>query len=237
MREMIKILFKSLGYEIHRTSKFGMRIIHRRYGALFNNMDGQERQVAPTIQGIRKDHRARYKLACSYVQNEGKILDFACGIGYGSFILSKNSHAVEIDAVDKNIESIAYANKYYQCDKIKYIVENAHNFVPAINYYDLIVSFETIEHLEHIDEYLKRIAKSLKNTGIFICSTPNQSVSPFNPVTSKYHIRHYTPLEFDHLLKSNGFIVNEKKSQYSQLSSKIWNNWDGRYLIAICSKY
>ena len=236
MKKWIKSFFQFMNYEIYRTSKFGIHIFHRKYGARMNNMDRYERQVAPTIRGIRIDHRARYRLACDYIRNEGKILDFACGIGYGAYLLSRNPHSTEIDAVDKSHESIAYANRYYHSSKIAYKAEHDSHFDPAMNHYDLIVSFETIEHLEQVDAYLKRIARSLKSSGVFICSTPNQAVIPFHPVMSKYHLRHYTPLEFGRLLQTNGFNVIEQKSQQFQFSSKISDNWDGRYLIAICTK-
>jgi len=44
-----------------------------------------ERQVSPTLDGIRKDHLARYKWAAKRLS--GCVYDIGCGIGYGSKIL------------------------------------------------------------------------------------------------------------------------------------------------------
>jgi hypothetical protein len=53
---------------------------------IFPMRDG-ERQVAPTLEGIRRDHVARYEWAARRLK--GRVLDACCGIGYGTQILAK----------------------------------------------------------------------------------------------------------------------------------------------------
>ena len=62
--------------------------------------------------GTGLEHIHRYKFALNYVKSK-KILDIACGEGYGSNILS--SEAEKVLGIDISSESINYAkNKYFK---------------------------------------------------------------------------------------------------------------------------
>ena len=68
------------------------------------SMDKGERQIATDLEQIRTDHRERYYFATEYVKDGDKILDFACGIGYGSKIIINNNKNVEISTLNKILE-------------------------------------------------------------------------------------------------------------------------------------
>ena len=70
-----------------------------------------ERQVAPTLDGIRRDHVARYEFAARVLPTPSRVIDFACGVGYGTRILGDAGHQALGFDVDK--EAIAYARKHY----------------------------------------------------------------------------------------------------------------------------
>ena len=75
-----------------------------------------ERQVSPTLDGIRGDHRNRYQWAIQHVI--GRVTDLACGVGYGSVILAEAG--IKVRAVDIDSEAIAYAKEYYLHPLINY---------------------------------------------------------------------------------------------------------------------
>ena len=72
--------------------------------------------------------------------------------------------------------------------------------------FDLIVSLETVEHVEDDSAYTAEMQRVLKKDGLLLCSTPNRRVlnpgrtlsdHPFN----QFHIREYSPSEFENLLR------------------------------------
>ena len=50
-------------------------------------MHDGERQVAPSLDGIRKDHVERYKLAAE-IFGGLSVMDVGCGVGYGAKVLA-----------------------------------------------------------------------------------------------------------------------------------------------------
>lgn len=119
-----------------------------------------------------KCHISRYEFAASILNNDKIVGDFACGTGYGSVYLSKN--ALEVFGIDLNKKVIDRISKKYENIKnIKFINKNLLD-IKYENFFDCIVSFETIEHLKEpeINELLKLFNKALKNNGYIVFSTP-----------------------------------------------------------------
>src|SRR4051812_20009065 len=104
-----------------------------------------ERQVAPDLSGIRRDHLARYEWVASRLPRKSRIVDFACGIGYGAKILADGG--AKVHAFDNDAEAIAYGRKFYAHRAVKLAVNDA-NRPPKLPAVDAAVCFETIEHLE-----------------------------------------------------------------------------------------
>ncbi len=102
-----------------------------------------------------------------------RVLDIACGEGYGSNILS--NVAKEVLGVDLNQDALKLAKKKYANDNLAFFKADCTTFVEPLAF-DVAVSFETIEHLsiEEQKKFLKCIGESLKEDGIFIVSTPNK---------------------------------------------------------------
>jgi len=194
-----------------------------------------ERGAWSTVDSVRADHKGRYRFACSYVPLDGKVLDVACGIGYGSYIISKDSAAKEIVAVDVSEDALEYGRKYYQTEKIKFVQGDCHTVLLPDDYFDLVVSFETVEHLEQPELFLRRLNKSLKSDGYLIISSPNESRYPYGP-GSKYHVRHYTPAQLIALLEMCGFSIAGEFNQQSRESQRVFQGTDGLYLIMVCHK-
>jgi len=105
----------------------------------------------------------------------GKVLDFASGCGYGSFILASNPEITEITAVDKNKKAYDWAIKEYSHEKILYKNIEAENIS---GHFDTMVSLETIEHLN--DPKILNIIAERCSVKQIILSFPNKKSTHFN---------------------------------------------------------
>jgi 2-polyprenyl-3-methyl-5-hydroxy-6-metoxy-1,4-benzoquinol methylase len=152
-------------------------------------------QFVPGIQKQRlvEEHEARYAYA-ERITDGKRVLDIACGTGYGTAELAKS--ATSAVGVDISEESIAYANANYQAPNLEYIHASATDDIFASSSFDLICSFETIEHLTEKERlaYLQNLKKWLKPDGTILFSTPNRTiVSPFSAKPlNQYHIQEFT---------------------------------------------
>ncbi len=129
-----------------------------------------------------------------------KVLDLACGEGYGSFLMSEWG-AKEVVGVDISKEAIHSANKNFKKDNIKFVNSNVEdlNFIED-NSFDLIVSFETIEHLSNPNLFLKEIKRVIRPEGAIIISCPNDYFYyPNEKEHNKYHMKKYTFNDFKKL--------------------------------------
>jgi SAM-dependent methyltransferase len=185
-----------------------------------------ERQVSPTLDGIRRDHVARYEFAAERLAGKS-VIDCACGIGYGAKIMA--DAGAKVKAIDIDQDAILYGLAHYDDNHITHVVADAQNIGPFSGY-DAIVSFETIEHIEDPLPVLKRYARSVPQ---LICSVPNEDVLPHQGKV-KYHYRHYTPEQFEFLLNRSGWQIDEWHGQAGP-ESEVEPNLPGRTLIAVCS--
>lgn len=169
----------------------------------------RERQVAPTLAGIRADHVARYAYASTLLAADHAIttvLDAACGIGYGSQLLAQNP-AWKVVALDRDEGALNYARGHYSAPNLRYAPADLCAPLALPERIDAVVSFETIEHLPDAPAFLRTVKGLLRPGGALVCSTPNESTNPFNPQVFPYHIRHYTEPELVELLEAAGFEV------------------------------
>jgi SAM-dependent methyltransferase len=191
-----------------------------------------ERQVSPTIEGIRRDHVARYEWIAKYLAPESKVIDFACGIGYGCNILAKAGH--EANGFDIDEEAIEYANTHYKLDKSDFFLDDGNN-PGELGEYDAAISLETIEHVEDPRPLLKALREAAP---MLIASVPNESVMPWQiapGVVTAYHYRHYTMAEFNDLLQECGWKVIEWYGQAGP-ESEVEPDINGRTLLAVCER-
>jgi len=196
----------------------------------------KERQVAAKLEDVRADHRARYALATRYVPNNSAIADVACGIGYGSFMLAQSDDTATIFAMDIDAGAIEYAHTYYKHSKIAYHEGDITHASLTPNSFDMIVSFETIEHIQDYKGLLAIFFDVLKPGGLLLCSSPNEEVIPLEAMNNPYHFRHFTPAEFEECFQEAGFEVLERYTQTDRESDQMETGWHGIYNTAVCRK-
>lgn len=138
-------------------------------------------------------HKERYNFAANYVS--GKIVvDIACGTGYGTEILKIYGKAEKVIGVDIDTQAIEYAILKYKSPEVNFICASGAETGLDEASIDVVVSFETIEHVPDDKELLKEFIRILKPGGILICSTPNNW-----PLTA-FHVRNYDRKSFEEIL-------------------------------------
>lgn len=190
--------------------------------------DPNERQVSPTLDGIRRDHVTRYVWAREYVRGK-TVTDYGCGVGYGSRALS--GAAVRILGADCDLAAIEYARTWYAAPGVTfahYDVTGADSGALDLQS-DVAVAFEVIEHIAQPAELLERI-----QSDTLLASVPNEHVFPWHEGIA-FHHRHYTPQQFELLLNSCGWQVEEWWGQEGPESEPV-RDTQGRTQIAVCRR-
>jgi 2-polyprenyl-3-methyl-5-hydroxy-6-metoxy-1,4-benzoquinol methylase len=192
---------------------------------------GTERQVAHYLWGIRSDHRNRYRFAANQITGHD-ILDVACGVGYGSYILGIHDHARRVVGVDKCAEAIAFASSCYARSNVGFRCVDAMTMVGQATF-DTIVSFETIEHIEDERSFMTLLRHLARPRCKLFVSTPNEELYPFCPRVNPYHVRHHTPLALEGLLIETGWAVVERYCQQDTSPGTVARGTDGRFLVYV----
>jgi SAM-dependent methyltransferase len=185
-------------------------------GAKDFSLHSGERQVGSSLAEIRYDHLARYQLAVQLIkanrQSQRSILfDLFCGNGYGTHILANVfTHSLCI-GVDGSKDAIDLANIHYQLPNTLFVQKFYPVSIPQESV-DVVVCFESLEHIEDDKAMLCALLEGLKADGMAIVSVPNESVHSLSRNPHKFHYRHYTEVDFLGLVPPH-FAVNQKFGQ------------------------
>ncbi len=102
------------------------------------------------------------------VPQKAKILDIACGQGYVSETLFakgyQNLHSADINSANFKLNRQRFHFKK---------VDANHPLPYRSGSFDVVISSETIEHLENPLQFLREVYRILKPKGVFILTTPS----------------------------------------------------------------
>jgi len=191
-----------------------------------------ERQEGTSLNDIRYDHKQRYLLALELIKknNFKHITDIACGVGYGSFIMS-HIKTVEIDAIEINKDAINKVKKFFNNERINFVNQDVFSY--KYKKTDLVVCFEFLEHT-HKHEDLFKIISNITDT--LLISSPNENVRPrLQEPTNPFHVKHWKPEELEAKLKEYNFIVKNWFCQNTSASPMRYG-FNGKFMIAYCEK-
>ena len=147
-------------------------------------------------------HLTRYNFANLFIKNNAEVLDAACGVGYGTSVLSQK--AKSIIGIDYSKAAIKFATQNYKNKKIKFIETNILKYKPNKKF-DAVVSLETLEHINRVDgiNWIKKSYNMLKKNGIFVCSSPLLRIRNGKPfITNPHHLHEMKKSELVKILKS-----------------------------------
>lgn len=164
------------------------------------DLDWTGERFLPSIGGdIALEHFHRYALAQSLALNK-RVLDVACGEGYGTDMLAEV--AVSVVGVDIDPATVAHANATYRRSNLHFCQGSCTSLDLPDSSIDLIVSFETLEHHAEHDAMLLEFCRVLAPDGILIISTPDRRYysDDLNYINS-FHVRELYSEEFFQLMR------------------------------------
>ena len=171
-----------------------------------------ERLETGILGQVTIEHLHRYALAMEYVAGK-HVLDIACGEGYGSNFLAKS--AASVTGVDIDQEVIRSAQQKYRQGNLQFLAGNASAVELQNGKFDVIVSFETLEHLVEQEATIAELKRLLQPQGILIISTPDKKW--YTDVPGKQNPHHQKELyrsEFEKLLKGRFAHVHFLRQLY-----------------------
>lgn len=147
--------------------------------------------------GERSDaHIARYQWAATFVRPGDTVLDAACGLGYGSYLLQCGTMAAKTIGIDGSAYAIDYANVNFS-PNVSNLSFSAGMLPEALNSFpdnsvDVVISFETLEHIPDPDTTLKEFQRVLTPAGRIIVSVPNDWSDETGEDPNPFHLHVYT---------------------------------------------
>lgn len=164
---------------------------------------------------VYAEHMVRYRFATRFVAGK-RVLDVASGVGYGCEML-KAAGASEVVGVDYSPEATRYAAARYASRQPHYLVGDAESLPFGDGQFDVVVSFETIEHLPRPQRFLQQVKRVLRPDGLLIVSTPNRGVFTEG---NRFHLNEFTFDELQDCL-SRSFTHVETLAQDDWITSAI----------------
>ncbi|WP_165585301.1 bifunctional 2-polyprenyl-6-hydroxyphenol methylase/3-demethylubiquinol 3-O-methyltransferase UbiG [Roseococcus sp. SYP-B2431] len=152
-----------------------------------------ERYVSGLVGEIQNEHYHRYFFALGLCEGLD-VLDVASGEGYGSALLGKVARSVVGVDIDK--ESVDFANRNYLSKGVSFQLGDATSLPVASQSVDVVVSFETIEHVADQDAFLREIKRVLRPDGILVMSSPNKDLYLKDAEENPYHLKELDKQEF-----------------------------------------
>ena len=169
---------------------------------------------------IGYEHLHRYAYATQFVQRK-RVLDLACGEGYGSYLLAKSAKSVVAIDIDEN--SIKHARNKYIKQNIEFKVGSITEVpIAGEHLFEVVVCFEALEHIEDHHKLLSQVKRLLTADGVFIVSTPNKTVYTDEPeFNNPFHVHELYFDEFRELFEKH-FKTVKFLGQRISCSSNIW---------------
>lgn len=161
---------------------------------------GERFTCEPTLlhSQIYYEHVHRYLLAAERARGLA-VLDIACGEGYGSHLLAQ--HAASVVGVDVSPEAVAHATRRYGGKKVRFLKGECQRIPLEPDTVDVVVSFETIEHIEEHAAFLSEVRRVLKPGGCLIISSPDRDAyAERGGGANPFHKKELSFAEFHRLL-------------------------------------
>jgi len=172
------------------------------------------------------EHVARYEFGARFVAGQ-VVVDCACGAGIGSETFARNG-AKSVAAFDVSESDLEAARRRMALPNLAFQRASGVELPLTSSSVDVYISFETIEHVSEDHLFLREVRRIVRPEGLFICSTPNRTVTnpgkaisdkPWNP----FHVREYSHHEFVALLSEffNEIVVYGQNPKPEWLADSI----------------
>ena len=178
--------------------------------------------------GERSDaYIIRYQWATQYIKSGDRVLDAACGLGYGTHLMGATSGAQELTGIDDSAFAVEYAKKNFSKKGGK--CEYQQGFLPDIlkkyeaNSFEVITSFETLQHVENPNKLMQEFFRILVPGGRLILRVPKNWSDQTGGDPNPFHLQvcNFSRL---HSEVSKIFLIEDV---YAQSASQVKNPPDG----------
>jgi hypothetical protein len=231
---------------------------HRNAGAAPLDFTG-ERFTPECAREIWYEHWHRYEFAAALATGR-RVLDAACGEGYGSALLARSAAAVV--GIDIDPTAVQHARQRYAGQPhLRFEQGDCTALTAAESSFDLVVSFETLEHVAAQEALVAGFARVLAADGLLVISSPDKrTYSDVTGFRNEFHVRELYRDELLALLQPH-FPYLRLYGQKLLFQSAIWSaetrgngpascatvsadaggveaglDYDPLYFIAVCSK-
>jgi SAM-dependent methyltransferase len=216
-----------------------------------------ERFTPECAREIWYEHWHRYQFVQKLASGK-RVLDAACGEGYGSALLAATaSSVVGMDIAESAVQHAR--QRYGRLANLTFEQGDCTALAPVDKLFDLVVSFETLEHVAAQEALVAGFARALVDDGVLVISSPDKrTYSDNRGFHNEFHVRELYRDELLALLKAH-FPVVQVHAQKLLFQSVIWREdvpadvramaatataqgvedglrYDPLYFIAVCSK-
>lgn len=141
----------------------------------------------------------RFITALTFVNNGDKVIDFGCGVGVFTKLVKETYPDCEVWGTDISDQAIEDNKKENPDINYHHAYIGDQKFLPK-EYFDVVFSGETIEHLDEPETLLQEAYSALKQGGKLVITTPLM-----DSIRSDEHTWFYEKEDIEKLYKENGF--------------------------------
>jgi SAM-dependent methyltransferase len=179
-----------------------------------------ERFTPECLREIWYEHFHRYVFALEFVRGR-RVLDAACGEGYGSALLA--TAAQHVTGVDVAGEAVEHAARRYQADNLSFRAADCTQLPFEDGSFECVVSFETLEHLENQAGLMREFRRVLQPGGFLLISTPDKAIyTDQQNNRNEFHVAELYRHDFEALLGDH-FPAYRLWGQKLVFQSAIWS--------------
>jgi SAM-dependent methyltransferase len=144
-------------------------------------------------------HRKAYESAAEIASGKS-LLDWGCNDGYGMELM--RPYVAQIAGLDAAEAAILAAHRRLPDLNSNIRLYNGKGLPFPPGSFDVVTSFQVIEHIHDLKTYLLHIVDALKTGGIAMFTTPNRNLrlNPGDKPLNPYHVREFEPSELRELL-------------------------------------
>ena len=150
--------------------------------------------------GSRSDaHVSRYYIASKYLRPGDKVVDAACGLGYGSHVVRRLTKISSVQGIDSSSFAVEYCNvNFRDDDSISFVQADLPKYLQSLpdNSVDAVICFETLEHLKQPKLMLAEVHRVLTPGGRFFASVPNDWSDESGEDPNPFHLHVYDKKRF-----------------------------------------
>lgn len=132
-------------------------------------------------------HIASYRWVTDFIRDR-RVLDLGCGSGYGAATMAE--HAASVEGIDVSHEAVEHAASSFSRPNLRYSSFDPEQPLPFDDAsFDVVTSFQVIEHVEDLDLYVSEARRMLRPGGRFIVITPDRAyrLFPWQKPWNRWH--------------------------------------------------